>query len=154
MKPHDFTSYFKEMIFQFCVLYLVFYGFTKSCIKFVQYYYATNIQHTIRVSSRAHCNSDETVCAICLENLSSNDIARIAYCNCRLRYHFKCIVEWTNKRGSCPQCRQKHSSIESITFIEELMIQFEGVLNANNYGRRIIIGCSLYILIHFVLRTF
>ena len=108
----------------------------------------------IRVSSRSPYDSDETECAICLEDFPHTGVARIAYCHCRLRYHVGCINMWVNEHGSCPSCRQTHPQTDSIRFIHDMIIQYETILFGNVHIRYIIIGCSLYVLVDFVSRNF
>ncbi|CAG5098464.1 Oidioi.mRNA.OKI2018_I69.XSR.g15690.t1.cds [Oikopleura dioica] len=54
-------------------------------------------------SSEIVKNSDETCCAICIDNFEAKDVVRHLTC-CHL-YHKKCIDPWLMEKGTCPQCK-------------------------------------------------
>ena len=54
-------------------------------------------------SSEIVRNSDETCCAICIDNFEAKDVVRHLTC-CHL-YHKKCIDPWLMEKGTCPQCK-------------------------------------------------
>lgn len=57
-------------------------------------------------------NDDDDVCAICLDNLTSDDITELS---CKHKFHKNCIERWLNasridsdgqpRLGTCPVCR-------------------------------------------------
>ena len=54
-------------------------------------------------SSEIVRNSDETCCAICIDNFEAKDVVRyLTYCHL---YHKKCIDPWLMEKGTCPQCK-------------------------------------------------
>ena len=54
-------------------------------------------------SSEIVKNSDETCCAICIDNFEAKDVVRHLTC-CHL-YHKKCIDPRLMEKGTCPQCK-------------------------------------------------
>ena len=144
-------SIFEKIIFLLCVIVLMYCGFIKSFLTCLRYYYQ-NLD-MIRVCSRSD-ESDETICVICQDDLPRTGAARVAYCHCVLRYHVECLKSWMNQNASCPSCRQKPPRAESIRFMHELMVQYESMLFGNTYARCMIVGSSLYMLVHFVSRSF
>lgn len=60
--------------------------------------------------------SSTSACAICLVDFSNGDKIRVLP-NCAHRYHVTCIDKWLLSHSSCPTCRHRLKSKDSIEHI-------------------------------------
>jgi hypothetical protein len=51
-------------------------------------------------------NMTKTDCSICMENFENNEDLCEINCNCNSVYHKECIIQWFEKKCSCPLCRK------------------------------------------------
>ena len=88
------------------------------------------ITHCINRTNINHNINDNSICSICLHNISFEDRH---FCHCGHIFHCTCINLWINDgKNDCPNCRQNINCINNLPV--DRVIELDENENHNNYN--------------------
>ena len=64
------------------------------------------------LSSVASSETNEVECCICLENVSSNNVATLSGCEHVICFCQECVMRWAEISNRCPLCRTRFTAIQ------------------------------------------
>ena len=95
-------------------------------------------------------------CIICLDDINKNDIIdSTGYCNCKIKYHKKCLnIMQTKYNLLCVVCRKiKHNHIDIDHYIDNILI-FNNIDYFVEYIKIIFLLCVLLLLLYIIIFDF